>query len=116
MANAIAAFHESESVCRAANGRLTDWFGKPRPSWMRSAVRRAQALAQEILKDFCVEEVVDGFGYGPGSTTTLSRRCSSQQNKWAYDTAHITSSALPWYVAWVRYVSRNDLHGPGCIN
>ena len=110
---AMTSFWDAELRCRTANGNLTDWFSRPRPTWMRAAVKRARNLLFNTLNDITVEEVIKMSNWGPGSTTALNRRSGSPQNKWV-NGAHITNRALPWYDA-LRKTFRGWSHAPGDV-
>ena len=109
---AMKSFFLAEDRCRVANGNLTDWMARPRPSWMRSAVRKARSLLRDTLSGIHPGEVILASGWGPGSTTALPRKRASPQNKWV-NASHITSAALPWYEALIRVGPSPVSHGPG---
>lgn len=101
-AKAYEKFADAETTCRLFNERLVDPWS--RVSLNQEVIRRARAIMAELLGSFPWEKFPEVCGFGPGASTGLSRRDSSQQNKWV-SSSHITAAALPYYLAFNRWAA-----------
>ena len=101
-AAAIESFMNGELSCAVSNSALVDPF--TRVSLNQTVWRRARALCHEILGRWNYEEFISLCGFGPGASTGLRRKDSSQQKKWE-KAAHITASALPYLLAFHKWAA-----------
>lgn len=99
---ALSKFASAEVTCGEFNSRLVDPWS--RHSLNQSVLRRARAICIELLGRFGWESFPSRCGFGPGASVGLSRRESSQQNKWVAST-HITPAAIPYYSAFYRWAA-----------
>lgn len=97
-------FWDAERVCADSNSRLVDVYNKTGNSSYRSTLLRARALIGSVLGRFDLNEFIELSGFGPGASTSLRRKSSSQQNKWELST-HITAEAIPYYSAFRKWSS-----------
>jgi hypothetical protein len=97
---ALDGFHAAEQRCEQANLRLGFY---PNPYCATSkVVRKARAKLKWLLSGISRDEVMHAAHWGPGASTSLPRKYSSPQNKWEFG-AHVTSSALPWLLAFGKW-------------
>ncbi len=99
-ATAFQKFWDAEEHCRLYNSRLVGWDSRPSVDYQLMA--RARRIVSGILGDFSLDEMANECSFGPGATTSLSRRRASLQQKWELGT-HITAKALPYYLAFRRF-------------
>jgi hypothetical protein len=99
-------FRVAEAGCGEANRRLTELW--TRPNLNLGVWARAKRMCHSILGRFPLEKLPAASGFGPGASTSLRRKASSQQNKWVLST-HITSGAIPYYAAFYRWAGIADL-------
>lgn len=96
-AETLKGFLENEITCGWVNKMLVggseSLYVSPR-IWSR-----ARRKVRQVLGPFPWNRFPRACGFGPGASTSLRRRLSSHQNKWALST-HITESALPYYDAF----------------
>lgn len=96
---ALTRFHDADRTCRLFNERLTDFFSRAWPSCrQRRLVANARGRLVKLLSGITLDEIMDRSRWGPGATVGLPRRRSSAQHKWEFST-HISSSAVPYYLA-----------------
>lgn len=99
---AVTKFTAAEEQCRLSNERLVGWDS--RASLPFKELARARRLVASVLGRFSWDKALAHCAFGPGATTSLSRRQASQQQKWELAT-HITEGALPLFLAFREYNS-----------
>lgn len=90
-------FRISEQRCKDANSRV-GFFPNPYCPTSK-VVRQARSKLKWLLSGISPEEVMQRARWGPGASTSLTRRDSSPQNKWDF-AAHVSENALPWLLAF----------------
>lgn len=97
---AIDSFEVAESVCATTNltfqpGAVQKW-----PFRVRSIMEMARIKIEKVLGPFDWDEVSVGFGFGPGASSSLSRRNASTERKLQYGIASTAGAALAALSVW----------------
>lgn len=103
-------FHKYEILCNQTNNRFRHPSSDPQNHgsnvWLLNATRRK---IQQVLGDFCGEELVDDANWGPGVSTLLKGSEVSGYNKFRAErgiTRDLYSLIVDWFP--VAYPSWND--------
>lgn len=104
---AIVRFKEAEERCRQANVRLSTMESRPlfKGVTTSSVIFTAARKISYLLGDPDLDEIAEGFGFGPGATTRLSRRRSDPYYKFSGNPETTVSNA-PFALAALRQVPR----------
>lgn len=97
---AMATFLKAEDDCAGTNKRFSipgvrDWT-----FWERSLMERARQNIETLLKPFCWDDAARYMSFGPGATSTLSRRNASTENKLQYGITATSDAAFLALVVW----------------
>lgn len=95
---ALEGFFAAEENCRKTNHRL---FASAISAETQSIMLMASGHIANLLGDFSADEYVDSCNFGPGATTSLTRRDATLPNK--YNGHHcITMDAYDFVLPWWR--------------
>nr|WKV33425.1 MAG: RNA-dependent RNA polymerase [Riboviria sp.] len=89
-------FWEAEESCKVANSRLVDW--ESRASLDIAMLRRAKSAIADVLGNFSWDVCEGMMSFGPGASTSVTRRESCNANKWALS-SQVTMRCLPLVIA-----------------
>jgi len=97
---ALDTFEKTEITCRETNARFS-----PRgiQNWsfeIRSAMEAVRRKIEKILGPFDWDEAAHHFAFGPGSTSSLSRRKASTENKLQHGIDSTPGAALAAMTVW----------------
>lgn len=97
---ALAAFLKAEDDCAETNKRFSvagvrDWTFR-----QRSLMERARIIIEKLLKPFNWDDAVRYMSFGPGATSTLSRRNASTENKLRYGISATADAAYLAITVW----------------
>ena len=81
---ALASFEKAEIACKETNKRFAPESVRNWPFQVRSAMEAVRRKIAKILGPFDWDEVASGFAFGPGATSSLSRRNASTEKKLQY--------------------------------
>lgn len=122
---ALAKFRESELTCRESNSRLSSGslfrggFMSLPGTYVRSVIETARRKIERLLGPFSWDEASRYFDWGPGASTSLSRRHGDAYYKFSAsvldasgNTASLVEALRLWRPLWafdVNYVAGNKL-------
>lgn len=84
-ARAIEKFKEAEALCKETNRRFRNLRVNPllMDSWIRNVICCASRKIATVLGDLDLNLIAEGFGWGPGSTSSTNGAFTSAYNKFS---------------------------------
>lgn len=101
-------FEEAESSCGRTNHAIRLWAKSPWWPTIQSAIQ----FANSVLGPFNWDEAAKSFGWGPGSTTRLTRRKADAAHKYSGNphstigNAILGNTVIQWSPCWARTLAQ----------
>lgn len=118
---AIEAFLLAEDACKSTNARFATQGVRNWTFWERSVMETARLKIAKVLGPFDWDEASSYFDFGPGATTSLSRRKASTENKLHYGidvtpgALHLAEAVWSFNQGWKSALSENHAVYPRVV-
>lgn len=118
---AIEAFLSAEDTCKSTNARFSTQGVRNWTFWERSVMETARLKIGKVLGPFDWNEASSYFDFGPGATTSLSRRKASTENKLHFGidvtpgALHLAEAVWSFNRGWKSALSENHAVYPRVV-
>lgn len=103
---ALSKFETSEALCQETNLRIRKGRNLGIKAELSTIISMAQRKIAFLLGPYSTFKVSDSYGWGPGATSDISRRCAFVDTKLSQTPISVTRRALPI----IRQEISGDLH------